>query len=352
MESFGAARCEATSKGTAAILFFLCVAVSIASAFLRMPNTPLLGPEFSWQLLAEIVAVVASPLIFLCAGVVVFFRPRLGYGLGLPAGLIALPWFIWSELSLAPWNSWIFLNYVPNHPEDERFVAFVKLKILLVALTLIACACASIRLLPAYLSLRNRPVCRRTWPALALGMAVLAVWFAHSAMPYRVPGYRDGLTPEFRILHVEKRGLQFRETMVSAFRDGRVLVWRDKRRLFRYRFERRLALKTMPRERLLARAQSPELWKLHTQPARALRSWNADGWYIVLEHSRLLAFTSEYRTVPPQELPSLLSEIDKWPAYRELSFTAQDVCLGFCYDPLAALGLSDLQDRARLLRSQ
>ena len=55
---------------------------------------------------------------------------------------------------------------------------------------------------------------RRTWPAFAVGFLVLAVWFVHSVSPYSIPGYGGrGVTAEFRILHVEKRGIHWREKL-------------------------------------------------------------------------------------------------------------------------------------------
>jgi hypothetical protein len=336
------ARLVVKPKLTSAILF-LCTAASIAWACLDGVPSPF-GPDGTPPI--EIAA-EASPLAFLCAGVLVFFRPRSGYGLGLAAGLVALPWFVRTELSLAPWNSWIFLN------QEGGFPAFVKLNILSVALIAIAVSCSCLRLLPARWSLRGAPLHRRTWPAFAVGILVLAVWFVHSVTPYSIPAYDHGSKAEFRILHVQKRGLRFYETRVMEYRNGLVWVLRSERRLFQYRFDGRMTQTALGETSLLERArtlvQSPELWKLHTPPARALRWWDAEGWYVVLKDSRLLAFTSEYRTPPPQEVTDLFHEIEKLPARESMPVAMRDVCLGFCYDPVAALGFTVLQQRARLL---
>jgi hypothetical protein len=265
----------------------------------------------------------------------------------LAAGLAALPWFVRTELSLAPWNSWIFLN------REGGFPAFVKLNILSVALIAIAVSCSSLRLLPARWSLRGAPLYRRTWPAFAVGFLVLAVWFVRSVAPYSIPAFDHGREAELRILHVQKRGLHFYQTTVMEYRDGQVWVVRSKRRLFQYRFDGRIIHTALGETPLLERAhtlvQSPELRKLHTPPARALRWWNAEGWYVVLKDSRLLAFTSEYRTAPPQEVADLFHEIEKLPAREPWPVAMRDICLGFCYDPVAALGFTVLQQRARLL---
>ena len=98
------------------------------------------------------VAAFASPLAFLCACVLVFFRPVFGYGPGLFAGLIALPWLVWTEAVLYD-NSWISLNgAVGLVPGDKEFVAFVKLKILSGVLIVISVVCSSVRLLPSLMA--------------------------------------------------------------------------------------------------------------------------------------------------------------------------------------------------------
>ena len=297
-----------------------------------------------------------SPIVFLCASSLVFFRPRLGYTLGVITGLIALPWFFQAEFSQASWNSWIMLNYEgPTQFDGRPYLAFTELKILSVILIVVAVACSSLRLLPARWCLRKTPLCRCTWPAFALGSLVLAVWFGYSVTPYNVPGFDHRASAEFRILHVEKRGLRFHETTLWAERNGRTRILRTERRLFQYRFEGRVGWAALTEaspstiERARTFVQSPTLWKLRTSPATALRSWNAEGWYVVLKDSRLLAFTSEYGTAPPKEVAELFHEIENLPMAEESRLAVRDVCLGFCYDPLAALGFEVLTQRRRLL---
>jgi hypothetical protein len=331
----------------AAVFLFLCTAMSIAAALLTNPESPF-GLSMSVRNELVTITLQASPFVFVCASILVFRRHRFGYGMGLAAGLIALPWFVLTELSLAPWNSWIFLNYEDPMPsEGGGYLTFVKLKILSAALVVIATAVSSLRLFPA----------RRTWPAFAVSFLILSVWFVHSVTPYSVPGYDHSVGAEFRILHVRKQGPWFHETLVLGQKNGRVFIWREDRHLFQYRFAGRAAMTVLgqvsPTEFERARnfAQSPGLWKLRTAPPKALRSWNAEGWYLVLKDSRLLAFTSEDGTTPPEEVTGLFNELQKLPALDERPFARRDVCLGFCYDPVAALGFSVLQQRIRLLSS-
>ena len=320
---------------------FLCTAVCVTWALLKNPydqGSAITGYH------AAYFAAMASPFIFLVACVRGFFRRRLDCGLGLVASLAALPWFLWTEWSAYPWsNAWIALNVGPDwvFRGDQQFVSFAKLEILSVSLIVISIFCSLLRLLPSRWTLRKSPLRERTWPAFATCFVLLAAWFVSSASPYRVPLIVDAVPPWLRILHVEKRGLLFHETTVMTYRDAAFWISRNDRRLFQYQFEDRVGRGVMPesvREHVRSMMQSPALLGMRTAPPKALRSWNAEGWYVVLKDSEVLAFSSEYKTSPPQDIMNLFHEIEALPTDAETPWSVQDVCLGFCYDPLAGLG--------------
>jgi hypothetical protein len=321
----------------AAAAIYFCAGLCIASMFLMLAR---FSPIFDgyWT---PIMAVTGS-LIFLCACVLVFFQPTVAYLLGALAGGVAVPWFVLTESSFSP-SAWAYLN----GPDDfggatARPVA--ELKILSVALIAVAVTCSIFRLLPTRLLLRISPLSHRTWPALAVAVLVLAVWLQHSARPWMLPTIVDAVFPELQILHVEKRGLQFHETSASFFRNGRFWVTHNDRRLLQYRFQSRSTGGVMPpslTDRANVLAHSTTLRNLRTASPIALRSWNAEGWYVALGNwdSPLLAFTSDFGTTRPQEIRDLLEQIEKLTAtQRQGSFVVEDVCLGFCYDPVAGLG--------------
>jgi hypothetical protein len=345
---------EVRPRLTAAILF-LCAGASQGWALWIFLDRPLA----SWDTPAVIAAWV-SPLLFLSACVLVFFRPHVGYTLGVVAGLLAVPWLVENEFSPATWNSWVTLNYespLPTPPGEGSYIAFTGLKILSVFLVVTAIVCSLLRLLPIRWSFRQLPLYGRTWPAFVVGFLVIAVWFGFSVAPYRVPAYDHPASAEFRILHLEKRGLRFNETMVMVRRNGQAWVLHSNPRLLQYRFEERVASASLydasptASERARAFAQSSALWNLRTGPATPLRSWNAEGWYIVLKDSRLLTFTSEQGAPPPKEVTDWFHQIESLPLRDEQRFALRDVCFGFCYDPVAALGFAVLPQRIRLLRS-
>jgi hypothetical protein len=327
------------------VVLFLCTAVAIVSVFLAAPVDPFGVREFPMREhpVAQI-ALMASPLLFLLASALVLFRPRLGYTVALFAGLVAFSCFMWIELSRSPWaNAWIALN-LPDGSDawGREYVVPAKLSILSVVLTVTSMVLSVLRVLPASWTFRESPVRERTWPVFAVPVLVLAVWFGCSVMPYRLPGMLHmGVGPDLRILHVEKRGLQIHETAVAVFRDGRFGIEQTNRALFQYRFTGHGAIGVMPHtlmSRAMALARSLQLNGLHTPRAKALRAWNAEGWYVLCSES-LLAFTSEYGSEPPREVVDLFRDIEKLPVTDPHQGEAEkDICLGFCYGPPAALG--------------
>lgn len=126
---------------------------------------------------------------------------------------------------------------------------------------------------------------------------------------------------------------------MSGSRDGRFFISRSDRNLFQYKFRMRFSTGVMSYEHVKAFVESPELRQLRTPRATKLRRWNAEAWYVVLEGPTLLVFSIEYQTAPPQVITDMFSEIEKLPAGRERTQITRDVCMGFCYHPLADLGL-------------
>lgn len=164
-------------------------------------------------------AAITSPCVFVFAGAVVPCFPRLGYIMGAVAGGLAMPLFVSQEFEWFQMvNSWIVLNTNSSGLYPKSLVLSAELRILAVALTVTAVALSLLRLVPGTWTLRKRTICERTWPAFVVCLTVLAVWFGCAASPYRLPGIVDqSIGPDLRILHVEKRGLQFYETQISTF---------------------------------------------------------------------------------------------------------------------------------------
>jgi len=299
-------------------------------------------------------ASLACPVLFLVASVVIFYRPRVAYGVGLAAAVLALGWLAWTEIAQSPWiNSWILLNASDKY--DTPAIPIGVVKISTTVLVLIGGFSMVFRLLPAGWVLRGRPVCDRTWPAIVLTALVMATWFVWGARPYREPIIVDGADPTLRILHVEKRGVRFHETSIGTWRDGRFWTSRDDRRLLQYQFQKDFAggYMTLGIEqdvKALVQALNAETWS--TQPPKALRSWNAEGWYVVSgERLGSLTFTTENGTAPPPDLVRVFGELDGLTPAPTQQRVTRDICLGFCYDPAAGLGFTAANQRCTYLQS-
>jgi hypothetical protein len=321
---------------------FHCAAGSIAAVFFL--DSPL---EYSlYRIVAE-----ASPVIFIAASIVIFFRARLGYWLGLTGGLLAAPYFMRLEFGvnqLTSWNSWLLLNCLGT--AEACWVPFSKRFTLLVFVVIpISVACSVLRLLPARWTFWGSPLSQRLWPEFALCLFGLTIWFVHSVSPYRLPMSHRGVPAELRILYVEKRGIWFHEASVFEFRDGKIWATRADRRWFQYRFEEHNGggASSVLHARARAFVQAAKSWNLHTEPPEALRSWNAEGWYVVTPDRRFSFTHGE----PPGDVKALFHEFERAVPVQGSSWVT-DVCLGFCYDPPAALGFSSQSERSWLLRAR
>ena len=287
------------------------------------------------------IAAVAGIASFLLAAVYLWFNSRLGHGLWIFAGMATMPWLILTEELSFSRNvtSWILLDGPDgSFPGQADLMILGQLRIVSTLLIVLAIGCAALRLLPARFLLGRRPLNQQTWPwALIVSVLVLVIWFIHSAMPYRTPILARGGAPEFRIIHVEKRGLRIREAEASLSRDGKVNLSRDDRRLFQYRFRIVSSWGSISQAlhaRVRTFAQSPDLTQARTSPTSDLHSWDGEGWYVVLEGARPLAFTTEDHTAPPRDVVDLFEEMQKVPSIQARPDAIKDVCLGFCYSPI------------------
>ncbi len=342
----------------AVVALYLFSAVAVASVFMAQP-TEVFGSRWlptRGHPLGQF-ALAVSVAAFMSAGVLVPFRPRFGHTAALIASLASFSSLAWTELSELAWaNSWILLN-VPDRGADGYlegpgiFTSANGLDLLLASATILAVVMSVIslvfsgsRMLPASWMVRGSPVRECVWPAFAAPAFVLVIWYGCSVSPYRIPAKLNHTFPAaLQILHVEKQGLQMRETAVRVFKDGKFERWQRTRRLFEYRFSSGQAasggvLGTLRLRALVLARSLPG--GARTPPPKALRAWNAEGWY-VLGSGRLLSYTSEHRSVPPPEVVELFQSIRESPVMKSYPrYAEKDVCLGFCYDPAAALGFA------------
>jgi hypothetical protein len=288
-----------------------------------------------------------SSVLFAFAAGAISHRPAIAHFSAL-AGLVSMPWIYWTTLQDTPLgNIWTVFNVPDRELLMYNSLRLAELIIFSVALIVLAITTSAVRLLPASWSLRRLPLCERTWPAFGASLLFLAIWFSQSVMPYRISGAVEYAGwPILQILHVEKRGLQFHESCisVSGYRNHPESVsfsWND-RRLFEYRFQQNDASGELPealKVRIQSIVQSSDSATRNWDTVKPLRGWNEEGWYLRQEGIGLKAYAAGNGTAPPQEIVDLFNELQKIPRVRETQSDMKDVCFGFCYDPLSALGL-------------
>lgn len=284
----------------------------------------------------------ASLFLAFAAGAV-FYRAKVAHCAAL-AAFVAAPWIYWAVVKDTPLgNTWTLFNVPDNMEMWKGFLALVVLTISCVALVALSIATAAIRLTPVHWNVCGTPLRDRTWPAFLVTFVFLAVWFSQSVMPYRISGAVDYSSwPLLHILHVRKRGLQFHETSVGLsgyWKPDFVSFSANDRRLFHYRFSKKGSYAELPaslQQRVNAVLDSLRGTPGNKESVRPLRSWNAEGWFLIGENIGLRAYVNG--ATPPPEIVALFQDLDGLPRSRESSSEMKDVCLGFCYDPLSGLG--------------
>ena len=292
-----------------------------------------------------------SPFI-LCGGILLLrYRPNIGHVvIGLGAAL-ALLWIYMTESATFS-NSWIALN-ASEYFYNQLYVHYSKLRIICVALLLITLLCSITRLFPSDWCFRNRAISERTWPAIVITALFMVCWFAKSVIPYRQPIIIDAMESEIKILHVTKDSLTFHETYIGIFGNGKYYIAKNNRELFHYSFQETTAEGVLT-ENLQAEARAiqtlPELKQISEKSPKALRALRAEGWYVD-QHSRgtvVASFTTENSTLPPKQLVDFVQDIENAPLHGQVwHSTIRDVCLQFCYDPIAGLGYRAENQRCR-----
>ena len=260
-------------------------------------------------------ALIASGFAPLTASVIVFRWPRVSHWLGLVSGLGALYWFYGVEFgySFPALNTWVTFNLPDAALASPQEILIAKLKIAFAIAALAATTLSVTRLLPAHWTVRKRPVQDLLWPTIAVCILAIVLWYAISVSPYRIPVIVDGVPAKLTLLHVEKNSSQFHETSISVFRDGKVYLFHNDRRLLRYRFAVQMGSAVLSEDSPTGKAVlalGEDLANGPTAAAIPLRSRNAEGWYVRTEQRRVFAFTTENGIPPSPELLGVFRELE------------------------------------------
>jgi hypothetical protein len=293
-----------------------------------------------------------SAVLFAFAGGTIPHRPIFAHATAL-AGLMSVPWIYSNAMTDSGLgNVWLVFN-VPDKELGAYLPPYAQVAIAIVGLIALAVVTAGLRLLPAQWQFRGTPLREQTGPAVGAGFVVLAVWFTQSVLPYRIPGAVDYSDyPVLQVLHVEKRGLQFHERCFSVYwqrpyRPISVSFTGSDRKLFQYRFQHNgssLQPSKAVVEHIQAMVESAHE-KRQQEVVRPIWNWNADRWYFSGQGFGLRVYDASNGSNPPKEVVDLFRELDGVPRYPETQSELKDVCLGFCFDPLSAMGWLDASHR-------
>jgi hypothetical protein len=144
-----------------------------------------------------------------------------------------------------------------------------------------------------------------------------------------------GSTRKIYVIHAEKRGFNFRETSIAAWRDGKAYVTQEVRKPLRSQgITHRVVLSRETLRHVLDLARSPKFKASQTERRKSPIQWNSDTWYISGHGRPCLIYSDIDKDEPPREIVDWFHEVESLPAVdaRE-SVASNDVCLGFCYDP-------------------
>jgi hypothetical protein len=312
---------------------------------LALVNTGRFFEATSLQAVFYFLCFVSAVLFAFAAGTIPY-RPAFAHATALAGSMSALWIHSKAMTDSGLGNVWLVFN-VPDNDLGAYPRLYAQVTIAIVGLIALAVLTAGLRLLPSQWRFRRTPLRERTWPAVAASIVVLAIWFSQSVLPYRIPGAVDYSDyPVLQILHVEKRGLQFHERCFSVYwqrpyRPISVAFTGSDRRLFQYRFQHNGSSLQVPKalvERIQALLESSAHQKRQQDIVRPIWNWNSDRWYFSGQGFGLRAYSASNGSNPPQEVVDLFRELDGTPRYSETHSELKDVCLGFCYDPLSAMG--------------
>jgi hypothetical protein len=268
---------------------------------------------------------------FLLGAILVIFKPRLGCLTGLIATVIALRFFVrWEMYDYHFVNSWSLFN----EPGPARALVEPIVRLLAIILVIVATIYSLLRLLPERWQVAGKPVRERNRLVFAILFPILCVWYFTAVSPYRIPVYDAYDNPPlFRVVHVEKHGLHFRETSIIVTRDGRFWLIQDDRRLFQYSFEDTGATGDVPAEDMEtidAVVHSGRYGDSDHSRNVSPWTWNADRWFLYSEEPPVWSLNDvDAKQVPKQILDWFGKTVVQ--TKQDRGGTLRDVCLGFCF---------------------
>jgi hypothetical protein len=240
------------------------------------------------------------------------------------------------------YSSWVVLNVSPTSIPDgylETWILTAKLAIVTTSLLLLATTYSLLRLCPLSWRIGTYVAREQGWFVFVVTLFVVAIWYVVSVSPWRIPifdAHGWNWNARLCVLHVEKRGLQVRETSVAVRAGRNFHITRDDRKLFRYEFQEVHSDGAIPEEDLLRLqpviyAPPPRGTKVprYTPPRR----WNADRWFVYAQGRPIENLFNVDKSAVPADILAWFYKAQAMDQLDRRQVIERDVCLGFCYDP-------------------
>lgn len=280
--------------------------------------------------LVDLCAAYAAPAVFLVGAILALWKPRFASAGALIGAGLAWPYFYRTEV----WhyhfaNSWVDLNLPPPNQ------TFGELRILAISLLILATVYSLSQFTPDGWRIGKRRLKEKIWPSFAVWFVAVCGWYFSAVTPYRIPIYDlYGAPPLLYVVHVNKRGLYFHETVAIVEQDGRFYLLQDDRRLFEYSFQETSASGVLPEGDEIAMRAAIRTANLGISSGPRNVSpwtWSADRWFVYSERDPRWSLTNVDDSRVPKGIHELFEALPPLPKEEVGATTLRDVCLGFCF---------------------
>ena len=290
--------------------------------------------RFSGSNAYEVAAFLGAALL-LTSSIRLFMGSRLGDPIALAGALMIWPLFRIVEFNGSSFSSWLTFNLSDaGQYREALFVAW--LTILSIGLLSAVTVFSALRSFPSSRLAGRVAVRDRFWPALLTAFLFVAVWYASSVSPYRIPIYDITRGPRYLValVHFEKHGLRVKETTFFFYRDGKFYSGQDRRRLFEYTFNKDQITGVLTEEgfaHLRRIVSDSQFERASMATAFPPHNWSVDQWFVSVQQERGGKDLHLVFDVLPTALVDLTEDTKKVPQ-EQRETQVRDVCLGFCYD--------------------
>ncbi len=173
--------------------------------------------------------------------------------------------------------------------------------------------------------------------AVATGIIASGVYLIFDTLSNAPHLIVDGIRAEVSIIHVEKRGRLVRETNISVFRNGELMILKTTSRFPQYRPDVTIEYSQAPIE--LMNRTNELVGSLSSLKGKSfvndlLLRWNSDHWYVAATRGGIVELGSEKARPYLPAGEALFEKLIALPKKTNVQSVTQDFsdfCLGLCF---------------------